>query len=1250
MGVVYRATDRDTGSPVALKLLAELRADLVERFAREVQALARLRHDRVVRYVAHGTDQGRVWLAMEWLDGEDLAARLARGPLTVDETLALARAAAAALAAAHAAGLVHRDVKPSNLFLPMGSAGSAKLLDFGLVRALETEHLTRAGHNLGTPVYMSPEQVLGDEVDARSDVFSLGSVLHECLVGRAPFAAAEELAVGLRIVCDEAPALATLRPDVPHGLASLVAEMLAKARESRPRDGAALLERIAALGEGQAPLRPSQAPRGITSAEQRLVAVVLARAPSLHTAPTLANDPTLDGDRTRTGVAAPPDRDPFARGRIYHLAGGLVLCVVESAGSAIDQAAHAAEGAFALLARSPGITAALAVGRARIDQAHPIGEALDRAVAVLRAAEAVGPGVHLDDVAAGLLDGRFALDRAAGVHRIASVRSRTDLDASAATPRSPFVGRERELGIVEGALRESIDEGVARAVLVIGAAGAGKSPLLREVLARLAASGAGVSVWRAAAAPFSTGTPFGMLRDLVRVSLGVRDGDTPERARAGLAVRSPDDGVRAFLAELLGVGDGSGTGDVLAARRDPALMRDRLRDAFVAWLRAACDAGPVALVLEDLHWGDAPSVAALDAALRELADRPLAVLAFARPELADGLGPPWRDRGVLSLQLSALPRKACERLVRAVCGDAVGAERLAGIVERAEGNPFFVEELARAAAGGEADAPGTVLAMLQARLEAMETPARRVLRAASTFGRVFHRKGVEAVLAGAEDAGWWLPELVRRDVLVAVPGSGGEEHRFRHALLRDAAYAMFVDDDRARAHRLAGAWLEERGGVAASVRARHHELGGQSAAARQSYAEAADQALGAGDFAAALDASGAAERCGASGAELGALRYIAAEARQWQGDYVAALRDAEEALQLLPRGGDAWWRAAELVAHGARNAQRWDRAAELGVDLLAAADDGLGASAVCALLGVARTLVYGARWAEGGAIMERVRPAAESIGRDDPFVLAHLRQEEGNLAYFAGSLDTSLRTYEEAARGYVSVGDRRRGLIAMQSVGFLHTLLGCDAESVRVLSENLAEAGRLGVAGMQGAARMNLCVPLARLGRFDEALAMAHAAIAALGANPRHLAFGRSYLATALLLRGGVGDLAEAEAEARGALDGMGRGNPSGRMHVLGVLAAVLVARGAFDEARTHAAEGMALLADIGRTEGGEGQLRRAHAESLAGCGDEAGAAAAWGAGRRRLEELAAKLADPALRSSFLAIADNAAILRRSVG
>ena len=243
MGSIYRAVDRNDGSVVAVKVLDQRLYE--ERFTREAEILSRLSHPGIVRYVGHGaTPGGAPFLAMEWLDGEELAHRLLRGSLSVSDGVRVVCRAAEALAVAHAAGIVHRDVKPSNLFLVGGDPDAVKVFDFGVAR-VDGHALSQRGDVIGTPGYMAPEQALAeDDVDARADVFALGCVLYECLTGLAAFGVTHPLAV----LAEEPPPVSTVQSGLA-ALDSLLARALAKEREARPKDAGAFREELSELAQ-----------------------------------------------------------------------------------------------------------------------------------------------------------------------------------------------------------------------------------------------------------------------------------------------------------------------------------------------------------------------------------------------------------------------------------------------------------------------------------------------------------------------------------------------------------------------------------------------------------------------------------------------------------------------------------------------------------------------------------------------------------------------------------------------------------------------------------------------------------------------------------------------------------------------------------------------------------------------------------------------------------------------------------------
>jgi eukaryotic-like serine/threonine-protein kinase len=263
MATVDLAQDLELDRPVALKRLAENLArdeDLRRRFVREARLAARLAHPNVVRVFDVGEDDGRPFIAMEYVDGETLAELVARrGPLPAAEAATLGVQVCAALAAAHAAGLVHRDVKPQNLLL--SSDGVLKLGDFGIAVGHEGTRLTLEGTVLGTAGYLAPEQARGEQVTAAADIYAVGAVLYELLTGEPPRSASTLADLGATGGFDP-PDVAARVPGAPPDLVDAVAACLAVRPEDRPRSAAALARRLAPVAaEAQTlplPADPSQ--------------------------------------------------------------------------------------------------------------------------------------------------------------------------------------------------------------------------------------------------------------------------------------------------------------------------------------------------------------------------------------------------------------------------------------------------------------------------------------------------------------------------------------------------------------------------------------------------------------------------------------------------------------------------------------------------------------------------------------------------------------------------------------------------------------------------------------------------------------------------------------------------------------------------------------------------------------------------------------------------------------------------------
>ncbi|WP_437821533.1 serine/threonine-protein kinase [Sorangium sp. So ce1078] len=1267
MGTVYRALDRAQGAPVALKILSGPDPGDDDRFAHEARILAELDHPGVVRFVAHDvTAAGRRWLAMEWLEGEDLAARLCRAGLGVADSVAAMIAAADALAAAHARGVVHRDIKPQNLFLVGGDPRRVKLLDFGIARQSgATRALTQSGEIIGTPRYMAPEQATGEPSDARTDVFALGAVLFECLTGRPAFGGKHVMAVLAQLLLAEVPGVRELRGDVPPELDALVARMLAKQPAARPASAsevAAALRALEALATGPAaPPSPSDAitrsvvDEAITGGEQRVLSVVVAMP---------AGGPALTLGAT---VPAQVDADLRARlqaalghleARVDWLANGAMLLTLQGTGSATDQAARAARCALLLgplLAgrQEPheprGGSIAVVTGPADISGRLPVGKLLDRAATLLAGGPPAAGAAHLDDVTQSLLDTRFEVARGASGWELYGEREIGQGARTLLGRPSPCVGRDRELRSLIDLFEECADEGLARAVIVTGPPGIGKSRLRDEVLRRLRALRPDTEVWLGRGDVVGDGAPFGVLGSALRSAAGAPAGAPLPERRALLAERvarrvdGPEQRrVAEFLGEIAGAPfPGDDSPPLRAARESAQLMGEQIARAFVDFVAAETRDRPLCLVMEDLHWGDAPSVRLVDQALARLADRPLFVVALARPEVHERFPRLWAERSAQEIRLGALTPRAAERLVRHALGDAARAAQVAELVQRAAGNAFYLEELIRAVAEGRDEAlPETVLAMVQARLAALDGDARRVLRAASLFGEVFWSGGVRRVLGGDPLTGVSLASLaalVDQEILVRRERSrfpGEEELAFRHMLLREGAYATLTEADRGRGHKLAAAWLEAVGESDPAVLAEHLERGGELARAAACYAQAAERLLRGGDPAGARALAERGARCGAEGELFARLLVTQAEARFWTGDPAGCVALVDEVRRIARPGSWAFCKAGIGQIFLAILLDRPVEGLGLqGGELLAVEPDPEAAGSFAAMLFQSYAmLLRGAAHAEAAeAYLGRLGQLDEALGGQDTGVSAWSR--------LARALEAEIRRQDpwaayvlrrEAMAAFEAAGDRPNAMQASTHVAGAYGVFGAYGAADEMLRALLPEGAGAENFNRQSA-RMQRAIARASRGAHGEALAdcleLLRAPLGPVIEVPARLTLARVLCAR--------GDLDAAEREARAVL-ARTRTGALEQGWALSELARVRLAQGRAAEAAALAREATAHQEAHGIEPLAADDLPLVHVEALRAAGALAEAREALSAARERLLARADRIQDPALRRSYL--------------
>lgn len=930
MAEVYRGRDKRTGQRVAIKLLLDGPATDEGRFDREIVALGSLEHPGIVRLLDHGTlSFGARFLVMEWLEGEDLEHTLSQGRMPIEQTLCLGRRVAEALAVAHARGVVHRDLKPGNVFLVNRRPDEPKLVDFGIAKLTSRSRITSAGSLMGTPGYMAPEQIRSDaNVDARADVFALGCLLYQCIAGTPAFPGDGIQAVLAKVLFAEPLRLRDHCPDVPPAVEKFVMGLLAKDPETRPKDGAAvvaLFDQLDDLGvDSRTGLLKQLA--ALTTTERRPVAALLiARSPN-----SLLPPPTLD-----TPVVSEVDRAILLHAEALEipcelLPDGSLALWLSGALVVTDLAMRAARLALALRLHAPARPFALTVGWGDSSGKNLLGDAIDRAAKLLETQRARGEGeegwIVLDELTAGLLDGRFDIrETPAEVYVLHGERATLPGSRTLLGKPTNCVGRERELNLLLGLLEECIDESLTQAVLVTSPPGLGKSRLAHEFVHLGTERHRELSLWIVGADVLRAGSALDLATRILAIPLEIAVADSPDVRRQKIEAyvnsrltRSDAHRVSRFLGEIVGAPFSEHDDLPLrSARASVQLMLDQVRAAFVDFLAAECAVAPVVLVIEDLQWGDLPSVRLLDAALRDLKDKPLFVLALARPEVYERFPKLWTGRRMQEIALTVLSKKASERLARQALGEKGDPDLVDRIVARAQGNTFYLEELVRAAVEGRGDEfPETLVAMVQSRLHSLEDGERRILRAGSVFGDVFWADGVRTLLGNRttlEDIVGKLDGLVAREILTARPASrfsGAHEYSFCHALVREGALATLTPEDRTLGHALAGEWLEERGETDPLVLAKHFELGGRKIRAAEHYFRAAERAHRAGDNEVAIRRAERGLSLGPDPTTYIGLLGIVTETRMWRNQLDEASQTGAKLTRVAPPGSAPWVRGA----------------------------------------------------------------------------------------------------------------------------------------------------------------------------------------------------------------------------------------------------------------------------------------------------------------------------------------------------
>jgi hypothetical protein len=1145
VGIVYRALDQITNEPVALKVIAIPGLDAGEeaRFGREGRVLAGLSHPGIVRVVAFGTldDTQQPYVAMEWLEGEDIAQRQKRAPLAIGDALEVGAQMADALGYAHHAGIIHRDIKPSNVIICRQAADegfAAKLVDFGVASA-EDAKLTRTGAIIGTPAYMAPEQARGDqEVDSRADVYGLGATLFEMIAGRPPHVGPTPIAILARLVTTPAPRLMEVVPEAPIILDELIGEMLATFPEERPknaRDVAKRLREIRELISSETFMPQSRDPE---SAPMSMGSIVLSAQKS-------SGGTRLVTSILATHVAKGPSRARLlahlrARGaEATELGGDAIVAHLGVRKALGDEAARAIDLGTRLAKSNAAV--GIATGRTRVDRVRPTGEVVDRAAALARDAER--GQVLVDTTTSELARGRYELQiRSDGTAVIgAVVRAKKEYTGGA-----PFVGREGELAQIMNAFERCTDDRTPVVVTISGAPGIGKTRLRREAVSMIGSHSSGPRLAMVRCESFAQGHALGIMADIARGLTSMPKGTTLETAREATEKLefSPavPPGTSDLIARLI-------ANEPLPEVDDARGARDALWIALTDIALRVASTSPLVIAVEDAQWADVESLAWLDHLLARAGGERVCVIVTARPTL-------WRDdpkrfagRDHVRIELRPLAKRTVRAIAKAMLGEkAVGedGEALTDVIaNQAAGSPLFAEELARLAAQGrDAVSAPTIEAAIQVNLDALDEDVRDAAARLSVFGP----QGWDAALGelGVRDPIDKLRTLVAAELLVEQASTrfkGTREFAFKHGLTREVAYASLGDENLKDMHARAGRWLARMGEDDAIV-ARHLEMGGEPVAASAFMEKAARRALAANALAAAV---GLAEKALAfaedkptqfARAQLLDEAWSRLDARAGERD--SAVRAMQEAV--YDEASDVRARGARLRYEDACGGEP-ETSARLEEVIRDAKKAGLADEEARSAAALAARYAYAGDVDRAADVADSLLTLAQAHGIAGAAVdawqtLAVVRQTRGDVG-------AALEARRSAARAAAEAGLKTREASLTINVGFALSAMGAKAESRIAIEAGIALAQAVGSPGTVRHGQMILLCWTSTYGKdaahdalLDEPRSVADGALAGSWVPHDRATLGVLYYRGAELLRDGAANADKARTLLKAAANG----------------------------------------------------------------------------------------------------------------
>jgi serine/threonine protein kinase/tetratricopeptide (TPR) repeat protein len=882
MGEVYLALDTRLGRRVALKILPEKSADgwsrndgeRVARFEQEARAASALNHPNILTIFEIGEAGALRFIATEYVEGETVRQRIRRERISPKEAVDIAAQVAGALGAAHAAGIVHRDIKPENIMIRPD--GLVKVLDFGLAKltapapfsgqTLESDAVTvhtDSGILMGTVSYMSPEQVRGQQIDAGTDIFSLGAVLYEMLTGTRAFTGETTSDIIVAILNREPEPIRTRAREAPPQLEQLVARALAKDRGHRYktagefqlelRNLGGALESMIQASMTQAPIvqtAPVQTAAILTEPQRRQTTIVCSNL-SGYTAIVEQLDPVESeriGDQIREAVA-----EVIARygGTLDRFTGQDVVALFGIPVASEDDSLRAVRAGLSLHHRVKEISDSMAT---RIDREIKLQTGISSGPLVAQGdargeLKVTGDAIQIASRLAAYADtdeilvdaemhrviapyftttsrGEYRLrpdGKHVAVHRIEGETGvQTRLEAAARLGLTRYIGREKELASIESAL-ERVLAGQGHLITVAGEAGIGKSRLLFEIRRKLDA--ARITALSGRCEPDRRSISYMPFIEVLRNALGLPErGSSAElRQKAVSGIKAIDPNLEDYLPIYLHILSIPSDQHPLPSGLVGSELRLAILDAFCAILTMASIHDPAAILLEDWHWADEGSNEALKRLAGMVSDYRLMLVVTGRPESSFDWGYVTNHTPI---RLGSLDTASSADMMKCLFRAGRLQEDLAArICERTGGNPFFIEEVCRTlveegrvkvrdgtasldGSPGDLHVAQSVQAVIRTRLDRLDLESQKVLSHASVIGPEFSRPVLERTLKSNAVLQGSLESLQAFGLIQQTRVLPESAYRFKHALTQEVAYQSLLVHQRKALHQSVGQAIE----------------------------------------------------------------------------------------------------------------------------------------------------------------------------------------------------------------------------------------------------------------------------------------------------------------------------------------------------------------------------------------------------------------------------------------------------------